>query len=478
MANEVLVSYIKKQLDKNISQDRVRQALVAAKWREQDIIEAFDAINKASAPVTPPPVVKPVEPVVAVTPKIEPVAPKTEPIAPKVEPIVPKVEPVTQPVKPIQPEPPIVKTQPVTPPVQPVAPVIPKPAPVQPVAPKVPEISKPQPVAPSIMPKSVPPVQSAKTEVTTSDLNYEPEKSSSGIGKMLGLIVVIILIAIGIYFGFNASQQNNIKKVEQSLPPVQQETTTAPAVSKTPSTPADEQIKKIASAIMLGSAIEKYNDTNGLFPTSLAQIDPKEIGNIVQTGITYKQLDSGKNYELCVDFGTNGIKCAYSDPAKNESANSLVSYMQTMPAEDSAKIMQYLIPAGTIEQGISDATNKAKDELIITYISQLATQAELARSNDDTYIKFAGKACKTYNPETIALCADLAKEIGGTASDMQKYIVGTLDGKGFCIKAPLTVKYQDKQDYYCFDSDGNKGRTTNTNVCTLKDQTCGTITPR
>ena len=469
MPNEVLVSYIKKQLDKNISQERVRQALVAAKWREQDIVEAFDAINKASAPA---PVVKPVEPVV----------PKVEPVAPKVEPIVPKVEPV----KPVQPEPPIQKPQPVMPPVQPVAP---KPAPVappkvEPIVPKVePKPEPPKPVPPPVMPKPqpvVPPVQPVmpkpaqpQLEVTTSDLNYEPEKSSSGIGKMIVLVVVIILIAVGIYFGFNAMQANNLKKIEQAMPPVvSTEETTKPAPLKTDA-PQDENIKRIASAILLGGAVEAYNDTKGTFPASFDQLNQSEVGSISKTGITYKQLEAGKGYELCVDLGTSGIKCAYSDPAKNESPNSLVSYMQTMSSSDSAKIMQYLIPSESLKEGLVDTTAQAKDAVIIALISKLSVQAELANSNDGTYIKFAGKACRTYSQETIAICTDLAKEVGGTFADMQKYIVGTLDGKGYCIKVPLTIKYQDKQDYYCLDSTGVMGKTNNTNVCTLKDQTCG-----
>ncbi len=133
--------------------------------------------------------------------------------------------------------------------------------------------------------------------------------------------------------------------------------------------------------------------------------------------------------------------------------------------------------AGIVLVGYGDTTKKAKDTRVVTSMSALSTQAELAKANstenkykdiiDTTATPNVLKCSGTGIPAAITtICNDIVKNGNGytlaTVQGALKYD-GTNDA--YCMQIKLNAKVGADTDYYCIDSTGAKGQTTSSASC-------------
>ncbi len=134
------------------------------------------------------------------------------------------------------------------------------------------------------------------------------------------------------------------------------------------------------------------------------------------------------------------------------------------------------ILAGIVLVGYGDTTNKAKDTRVITSMSGLVTQAELAKANSSSNnykdIMDTGtpptKLLCTANTAITTICNDIKKNGNGytDVAAVESALKFDNANDAYCMQVKLNAKSGASVDYYCVDSTGAKGQTTEgTNSC-------------
>lgn len=134
--------------------------------------------------------------------------------------------------------------------------------------------------------------------------------------------------------------------------------------------------------------------------------------------------------------------------------------------------------AGIVLVGYGDTTKKAKDTRVVTSMSALSTQAELAKANstENKYkdiidmsvpSPYALKCNEAGVPAAITtICNDIVKNGNGyTLATVESALKYDSTNDAYCMQIKLNAKVGADTDYYCIDSTGAKGQTTSSASC-------------
>lgn len=320
MVTKELLAYIKKQLEKNQSKEDIKKILAQYKWAEADIAQAFDMVEKESAPVQQP----------------KPEQPKQEPVQ---QPQQPK--PIIQAQKVIQPEP-QKKMEPIR---------------------GVEEIEQRSPFE---RPggQSTGPLQQRSFNV----VDETNDKSSPYLPWIIGAAVVfLIMLGLILYFAFRGTPTEEAPTMVET-PFVEEEITeetpaeepeyeyVEPAFPEAEQAPTESMLEEFNYVIKclkdkslsldekedcsisdrlvnLGFFFERYKDEGGEYPVTIDDIfalgDFELLNKYGPRVYDYAYtLESDTQYKICVQYITKGYRCFVNDSGYVTKAQSFMSKLK------------------------------------------------------------------------------------------------------------------------------------------------------
>jgi len=122
------------------------------------------------------------------------------------------------------------------------------------------------------------------------------------------------------------------------------------------------------------------------------------------------------------------------------------------------------ILASIVLVSLSGARNRARDARITSAMAQIRTKAELINSAEGSY---ASLACG-YDTEMGSLCDDIDVQCasgtagcgGDDAAGGTEDVTFQTSANAYCAYTPLNTQYGGNNDFYCIDSTGKAGNTT------------------